>query len=654
MKLRHARRVLVVAAGLLALVGQSTAHAASVQVTGAELVFTAGAGESNALSISFGDGAYEVQDNGTSGEARVVVQPGPGCLPGSSPGTIVCSGAGVSAVVADMGDADDSATLNITTPASLSGREGVDNLTGGGGADSVSGGAGNDTLNGGEGGDVLDAGAGDDSADGGGGGDALAGGAGVDTLTGGAGDDALDGGSGADVLQGGDGRDAADYSGRSDPVSLTLDVEPNDGANGEGDRIASDVEDLRGGAGDDTLTGNDQPNTLDGGGGDDSIDGALGSDTLRGDAGDDLLTGGSADDLLSGGDGDDGLAGGQGADVQLGGPGSDFAGYIGRTGSVTVTIDEVANDGQSGEGDNVLGDVEGLYGGEANDLLTGSGADNIVVGGGGNDIVDGAGGNDLVTGNAGADEIRGGEGNDFVSFDEPGPVSLSLDGLANDGLPGEADNVTGDVENLVGTSGTDTITGDDRANTLVGDAGADSIVGGGGFDVFDGGDGDDTIDSRDGGGPDALQCGAGDDVAQIDSLDAVDDSCEHVLAAAAFQFAKRGLVASREGIVRVSISCPAQAIGGCNGRLALSLADRRLGRKGAIRVASGKVRVKKSDTGAARLKLSRNDTRVLAGLRKTTAVLTLIQDDGAGHTATIKGRTRLAIAPKPQPRKKKR
>lgn len=638
------------ACGLVALAVPSAAHAASVRVDGGALVFTAGSGESNVLSITLEEGTYNVQDSGTKGEARVIVEPGPGCLPGTSPGEITCSGAGVATISADVGDAGDSATMNGPTPATVNGGEGVDNLTGGTGADRLVGAAGNDALNGGQGGDALEGGGGDDSLEGGGDADALAGGPDVDTLDGGPGDDALDGGGAADVLQGGGDRDAADYTRRVGPVSLTLDVEANDGADGEGDRIASDVEDLRGGAGDDTLTGNDKPNVLDGGGGNDSLDGALDPDTLVGGAGDDALTGGSSNDSLSGGDGDDGLAGGQGADVQAGGPGSDFAGYIGRTGAIAVTIDDVANDGESGEGDNVQGDVEGLYGGEADDVLVGDADDNIVVGGGGNDVVDGGGGNDLVTGNTGADTIRGGEGNDFVAFDEPGPVSLSLDGLANDGLPGEADNVTGDVENLIGTTGTDKILGDDATNTLVGEDGADSIEGRGGFDVFDGGGGDDVIDSRDG-GPDALQCGAGDDVAQIDSSDAVDESCEHVLAAAQFQLPSKGLTASRKGVVRVPITCPEQAIGGCNGRLEMALSDRRLSRKGSIKVATAAVRVKKGSTGSGVIKLSKNDTRVLIGLRKTTAVLTFTQDDGAGHSATIKGKSRLALAAKKKKKK---
>src|SRR5213075_615176 len=93
---------------------------------------------------------------------------------------------------------------------------------------------------------------------GGSGDDTLIGSADANVLSGGFGDDTLDGGAGADVLNGGPGTaDLADYSGRAaaNPVTVTLDGVANDGGSGENDNVGTDVENIDGGAGDDTLIG---------------------------------------------------------------------------------------------------------------------------------------------------------------------------------------------------------------------------------------------------------------------------------------------------------------------------------------------------------------------------------------------------------------
>ena len=72
-------------------------------------------------------------------------------------------------------------------------------------------------------------------------------------------------------------------------------------------------------------------------------------------------------------------------------------------------------------------------------------------------------------------------------------VTVWIDAIANDGVPGEADNVKTDVENAIGGSGNDTMLGGAAANVLSGGAGHDSIDGEAGNDTLDGGDGDDTL-----------------------------------------------------------------------------------------------------------------------------------------------------------------
>ena len=61
------------------------------------------------------------------------------------------------------------------------------------------------------------------------------------TLIGGAGNDTLIGGNGADVLYGGDGTDLADYAARTSNLTITIDDRPNDGVNGEGDDVRTDI-----------------------------------------------------------------------------------------------------------------------------------------------------------------------------------------------------------------------------------------------------------------------------------------------------------------------------------------------------------------------------------------------------------------------------
>jgi Ca2+-binding RTX toxin-like protein len=163
--------------------------------------------------------------------------------------------------------------------------------------------------------------------------DSLTGGAGPDRLSGDAGNDNLDGGFGADLLAGGDDFDTVNYVLRSEAVDVTISQEgsfsfvsgsANDESGGLRDAVAADVEAVRGGGGDDRLTGNENTNSLHGGsGGLDELRGLGGADTLSGDVGEDTLAGGVGGDELLGGDGRDALAGNDGGDELFGDAGND-------------------------------------------------------------------------------------------------------------------------------------------------------------------------------------------------------------------------------------------------------------------------------------------------------------------------------------------
>ncbi|MBL8923310.1 MAG: calcium-binding protein [Myxococcaceae bacterium] len=283
------------------------------------------------------------------------------------------------------------------------------------------------------------------------------------------------------------------------------------------------------GAGNDTFTGQGGAGTgavatavltVYGGDGNDALTGGDGADVISGDEGNDTLAGGGAADTLNGNAGTDTFSEGaapNGGDTFNGGAGVDTVSYASRTAAITATIGAGANDGESGENDDIAADVEGVTGGSADDSLTGSANDDVLsggagadtlVGGDGNDTLNGGDGNDTLTGGNGDDTVNGDTGNDsFVAgADADGAdvfnggagtdtatyaargtgenLTITLDGTANDGESSENDNLKTDVENVIGGGGDDTITGSASANVLTGGAGNDVLNGGAGDDVF--------------------------------------------------------------------------------------------------------------------------------------------------------------------------
>ncbi|MBW4497580.1 MAG: S8 family serine peptidase, partial [Oscillatoria princeps RMCB-10] len=199
-----------------------------------------------------------------------------------------------------------------------------ENLMGNLGADSLDGGAGNDTLDGGM--PENDTQVGLDS----------------DTITAGVGDDVVMGCLGGDSIDGGEGADQITYIKSTTNVTIDVTVgtvvvtgfgidnftgiEMLEGSNfgdtliggGEGVTVT-----LKGGTGNDSLTGGAGEATLDGGEGDDTLTGGAGNATLMGGTGNDSLTGGAGEATLDGGEGDDTLSGGTGKGMLEGGKGND-------------------------------------------------------------------------------------------------------------------------------------------------------------------------------------------------------------------------------------------------------------------------------------------------------------------------------------------
>jgi RTX calcium-binding nonapeptide repeat (4 copies) len=127
------------------------------------------------------------------------------------------------------------------------------------------------------------------------------GGPGSDTITGLGGSDVFHEGSapnGADSYNGGAGIDLVDYSQRTRPVSVSLDLARNDGEAGEGDLVEPNVNDVFGGSAGDVISGTSGPNALIGNGGIDTLTGLGDDDRLNGGTGVDHLFGGADNDVI--------------------------------------------------------------------------------------------------------------------------------------------------------------------------------------------------------------------------------------------------------------------------------------------------------------------------------------------------------------------
>jgi Ca2+-binding RTX toxin-like protein len=348
-----------------------------------------------------------------------------------------------------------------------------DILTGGTGNDTLNGGAGIDTANFsgasgavtvdltagtavGDGTDVL---IGIESAVGSANADALTGTTGANALTGGDGDDTLVALGGIDTLDGGNGADLADFTGAANAITANLtDGTLNDGT---GAGSISGVENLIGSANADGLSGDT---------GNNSIAGAAGDDTLAGAAGDDTLAGGAGDDT------------------------ADFSGS-----AASVTVDLAAGTA-TGDGNDVLTDVESAIGSVNADTISGAAGTNTLAGGGGDDSLNGGDGadnlsggdgNDTLLGEVGSDRLAGGTGDDSLDGGNgtdtadfgASATAITVD-LAAGTATGEGNDTLVSIERVEGTVLADSITGDDNNNTLSGAAGDDTLNGAGGDDRF--------------------------------------------------------------------------------------------------------------------------------------------------------------------------
>ncbi|MFP4274952.1 MAG: M10 family metallopeptidase C-terminal domain-containing protein [Paracoccaceae bacterium] len=195
------------------------------------------------------------------------------------------------------------------------------------------------------------------------------------------------------------------------------------------------IEHARGGAGNDTISGNQADNDLQGQSGNDILHGLSGDDRLFGEAGNDRAFGGAGDDILFGGPGIDTLKGAGGDDRLVGGPGNDF--LFGQAGDDFIFAGN-SHDRLHGAGGN-----DTMIGGNGRDIAwmgagddlfidndqTGRNAHDRVLAGGGDDEIRLGGGNDTATGGDGADTFVFARGfqHDRITDFTPGEDRLELD-----------------------------------------------------------------------------------------------------------------------------------------------------------------------------------------------------------------------------------
>jgi Ca2+-binding RTX toxin-like protein len=251
-----------------------------------------------------------------------------------------------------------------------------------------------------------------------------------------------------------------DSNGGNDVVDASVYTGTPHGGGGPGGTL-----DVRGGRGNDQLTGDGQVNHLYGEDGDDVLVGGQGRDRLHGDDGDDILDGGAGDDYL------------------YGGTGIDVVDYSSRTNPLTVRIGGTS--GEAGEPDFVDASVENVIGGSGDDIMFGNDVANTLIGGGGDDEIHGGGGDDVLDGDVGSDYLSGDAG----------------------------------LDELYGGVGDDTLDGRGGADELFGGDGNDTLDGGGGIDLYFGDSGDDVMANLDG-LAETVDCGDGTaDDAEPDPLD---------------------------------------------------------------------------------------------------------------------------------------
>ena len=317
-----------------------------------------------------------------------------------------------------------------------------------------------------------------------------------------------------------------------------------------------------------------------------------GPDVVRGEGGDDSVSAGKEEPATNA------------ADVVDGGPGFDRIPEVdadynrGFDDNVAVSLDGQPNDGEAGEGDNVIA-VEKIRVTADQATIVGSDAnDDFFVEANGSTIK-GLSGNDRLVAYDGNDTIEGGDGDDYLEG-----------GFGNDVLTGGA--------------GKDVFQGDRTETSGV-------------FAV-----GNDQICARDG-VAEQVSCGLGSDTAQVDGSDVVDASCESVDRPGGGAFGAKTLVTLRLAIGKIPARGPIAIrvvnansfaiTGAVSGQTTKPVAT---ARKKRVKLKAKSFKVAANSRKTVKLKLPASLRRVLKRTGKLSLRLTARVKDPAGNARTVK------------------
>ena len=212
--------------------------------------------------------------------------------------------------------------------------------------------------------------------------------------------------------------------------------------------LVSTIENVVGGFGADTLTGDARANTLSGGADGDTLSGAAGNDRLYGGAGVDTLNGGAGNDMLNGGAGNDTLNGNAGNDTYVAVENGDTVTEVADEGmdtvhytapdddTTTADVDESeAGIGTSTNSKETPTNVEVVTGTPNADYITADNGGATVLGREGDDTLTGGSGVDTLVGCAGENTLMGGDGSDvFGVFKDDGKIDTITDFTTGTGM----------------------------------------------------------------------------------------------------------------------------------------------------------------------------------------------------------------------------
>jgi Ca2+-binding RTX toxin-like protein len=392
----------------------------------------------------------------------------------------------------------------------------------GNGNDTIKGSGGADTINGGAGKDTVDYSASTAAVN-----------VNVSSGVGTGGQAQGDQLSNIETLTGSSASDTLDFSGASTAVTANLiQGTSNQKLNGSTqDLTFSGFENVVGSANDDRFVASSAANDLKGGAGSDTVDysnsAAVVVNLHTGEGRDNNAAGDTYNSIenLIGGAGDDTFFASEAANSFTGNGGLNRVHYEHSTSGVTINLSTGQGSGGFATGDRYT-TIQNATGSNLNDTFVANNQDNNFVGGNGTDTVSyenatsaitvnllnntgsgsdaqgdtyssienavGGAGSDTFISGTGANRFDGKGGSNTVSYAGSTAVEVNLETGAASGGNAAGDTFVG-IQNLTGGDGADVLTGDGQANTLTGGAGDDTLMGGAGDDTLMGGAGADRF-----------------------------------------------------------------------------------------------------------------------------------------------------------------